>query len=96
MILVLVWLALLQGYLQSPAELLDRYFQAGQEREAAELVGKLLENPSLPVEVERAVGGVCVRRGQPYGSEPWRLRIAAQLGLESTFRPRGRPRKPER
>ena len=38
----------------------------------------------------------CVQRGQPYGSEPWRLRITAQLGLESTFRPRGRPRKPER
>jgi len=29
----------------------------------------------------------CVQRGQPYGSEPWRLRISAQLGLESTFRP---------
>ncbi len=39
----------------------------------------------------------CVQRGQPYGSEPWRLRITARLGLESTFRPRGRPRnKPER
>jgi len=38
----------------------------------------------------------CVQRGQPYGSEPRRLRITAQLGLESTFRPRGRPRKPER
>ncbi len=38
----------------------------------------------------------CVQRGQPYGSEPRRLRITAQLGLESTFRPRGRPRKSER
>ncbi|PYV17374.1 MAG: hypothetical protein DMG07_05990 [Acidobacteria bacterium] len=65
MILVLVWLMLLQGAAPSPAELLDRYLQAGQEREAAELVGKLLEERNLPVEVERAVGGACVRRGQP-------------------------------
>jgi putative transposase len=39
---------------------------------------------------------LCVRRGRPYGSEPWRLRVTAQLGLGSTFRPHGRPRKPER
>ncbi len=38
----------------------------------------------------------CVQRGQPYGSEPWHPRVTAQLSLESTFRPRGRPRKPER
>ena len=35
-----------------------------------------------------------VRRGQPFGSETWRTAVAARLGLESTFRPRGRPRKP--
>jgi putative transposase len=34
-----------------------------------------------------------IRRGQPFGSGPWRTRVATRLGLESTFRPRGRPRK---
>jgi putative transposase len=34
-----------------------------------------------------------VQRGQPYGSEPWCERIVKRLGLESTLRPRGRPRK---
>ena len=35
-----------------------------------------------------------VRRGRPFGSETWVERIAKQLCLESTLRPRGRPRKP--
>jgi putative transposase len=34
-----------------------------------------------------------VQRGQPYGSELWCERIVQRLGLESTLRPRGRPRK---
>jgi hypothetical protein len=34
-----------------------------------------------------------VQRGQqPYGTEPWFQQIVQQLGLESTLRPRGRPR----
>jgi putative transposase len=33
-----------------------------------------------------------LRRGQPYGGETWTTRIAHKLGLESTLRPRGRPR----
>jgi putative transposase len=32
-------------------------------------------------------------RGQPLGDLEWQARTAARLGLESTFRPRGRPRK---
>ena len=35
----------------------------------------------------------CLRRGRPFGAEPWQKRTAASLGLQSTFRPRGRPRK---
>ena len=31
------------------------------------------------------------RRGRPYGSPGWQLRVADQFGLESAFRPRGRP-----
>ena len=34
-----------------------------------------------------------VTRGQPFGSEAWRTKVARKLGLEHTFRPRGRPRK---
>jgi REP-associated tyrosine transposase len=33
------------------------------------------------------------QRGRPFGNEGWKTRMAAQLGLESTMRPRGRPRK---
>jgi putative transposase len=34
-----------------------------------------------------------IRRGRPYGGEAWTTRIAHKFGLESTLRPRGRPRK---
>jgi len=34
-----------------------------------------------------------VNRGTPYGSEGWVSRMAAQLGLGASMRPRGRPRK---
>jgi putative transposase len=34
-----------------------------------------------------------LRRGRPYGSQPWQQKMAKLLGLEYTFRPRGRPRK---
>lgn len=33
------------------------------------------------------------QRGRPFGGEEWMVRIAKRLGLESTFRPRGRPRQ---
>ena len=34
-----------------------------------------------------------VVRGTPFGDPKWQQRIVAKLGLESTMRPRGRPRK---
>ncbi|MGH7136665.1 MAG: transposase [Pirellulales bacterium] len=37
-----------------------------------------------------------LERGQPFGSETWAKRTAKLLGLESTLRPRGRPRKSEK
>ena len=36
----------------------------------------------------------CIQRGAPYGSRRWQRRTARRLGLESSLRPRGRPRKP--
>jgi len=38
----------------------------------------------------------CVTRGCPYGNESWVTRIVKKLGLETTLRPRGRPRKAEK
>jgi len=35
----------------------------------------------------------CVYRSEPYGSDHWVKRMAVTLGLESTLRPRGRPKK---
>ncbi len=35
----------------------------------------------------------CGRRGRPYGDEVWSRETASALGLESSLRPRGRPRK---
>ncbi len=35
-----------------------------------------------------------VNHGTPFGSDRWVPRTARRLGLESTLRPRGRPRKP--
>jgi putative transposase len=35
-----------------------------------------------------------IRRGRPFGTEPWQRQTARRLGLDHTFRPRGRPRKP--
>ena len=34
-----------------------------------------------------------IARGSPFGEETWRKKAARSLGLESTLRPRGRPRK---
>ena len=35
----------------------------------------------------------CVNRQSPYGAGRWRLEMCRKLGLESTIRPRGRPRQ---
>ena len=35
----------------------------------------------------------CIERGTPYGSDSWSARVAGELGLSHTFRPRGRPRE---
>ena len=35
----------------------------------------------------------CVARGQPFGGERWRSKVARQSGLDFTLRPRGRPKK---
>jgi putative transposase len=34
-----------------------------------------------------------LQRGRPFGTPEWQKRIAKRLGLESAYRPTGRPRK---
>jgi tetratricopeptide (TPR) repeat protein len=55
------------GLSQDPSavSLLERYLKAGQEREARALLEKLLHAPDLSVDLERAIGAVCVQRGHP-------------------------------
>jgi putative transposase len=36
----------------------------------------------------------CARRGTPYGQTAWVERMAEQMGLGCTMRPRGRPQRP--
>lgn len=38
---------------------------------------------------------ISINRGQPFGSDSWKLKTVKKLGLESTIRPRGRPRREE-
>ena len=47
--------------------------------------------PQTPAEV--ADVRRCISRGAPFGSEGWQRQTAEALGLMSTLRPRGRPRK---
>jgi len=46
-----------------------------------------------PTQAELEALQTAVIRGRPLGSESWQRRTAKRLGLESTFRPRGRPKK---
>ena len=53
-----------------------------------------MERVNQPMsEAELAAMRHCVNRGTPYGEEGWIRRTAVDLGLESSLRPRGRPRK---
>jgi putative transposase len=47
-------------------------------------------------EAELAALRRSIARGTPYGNERWTERVAKRLGLESSLRPRGRPRKAEK
>lgn len=49
-------------------------------------------NRAQPAKEEAAVK-LSIQRGRPLGSPRWQKRIASALGLTSTFRDRGRPRK---
>ena len=42
---------------------------------------------------ELAAVRTSIARGRPFGTRPWQQRTAKRLHLESTFRPRGRPKR---
>ena len=44
-------------------------------------------------EAESQAMAECLLRGRPFGSERWKKQTVKKLGLESTMRPRGRPKK---
>ncbi len=46
-------------------------------------------------EAELAAIRCSLQRGRPYGGDAWQTKVTKQLGLEHTFRSRGRPRKAE-
>ena len=65
----------------------------------------LLSDPPLPLgrawiehvnrpqsEAELLAIEQSLHRGRPFGSDAWQRKVATQLGLEYTFRPRGRPK----
>lgn len=47
-------------------------------------------------EAELAAMRKSIARGTPFGDERWTKRVAKRLGLESSLRPRGRPRNLEK
>jgi len=49
-----------------------------------------VNRPQSPEELDALVR--CIRRGAPFGREQWVRRMAREWGLESTLRPRGRPK----
>jgi putative transposase len=51
-------------------------------------------NTPLTVAEEQALQR-SIARGRPFGDAPWQSRTAKRLGLESTLRERGRPKKQE-
>lgn len=53
-----------------------------------------LDHVNTPLtESEYAALQNCVRRGSPFGEDHWQESKVAELGLQSTVKPRGRPRK---
>jgi putative transposase len=51
----------------------------------------LVDEPQTEAELARL--HECVHRGRPYGQSDWTVCTAERLGLQSSLRPRGRPRK---
>ena len=71
-----------------------------EDRPAYLVEGPVQRGPNWVRDVNRPMGDrelavlrQSVKRGAPFGALPWAQRMAVRLGLESTLRSRGRPRK---
>ena len=53
--------------------------------------GEVVNQPMTATELEAV--RVSVGRGRPFGASAWQIRVARELGLQATFRGRGRPRR---
>lgn len=73
-----------------PLRPLQAYWTPGPVRRPKDWL-KFVNGPES--ETELKLLRASVNRGTPLGEPDWQRRIAARLGLESTLRPRGRPRK---
>lgn len=80
-----------------------RFWQAGATRPSYLTVGPVARGRQWLESVNQALTTAelealrkCVNRGAPYGSPAWVEQTAERLGLQSTIRARGRPRKEER
>jgi putative transposase len=69
---------------------LSAYLTAGPVRRPKPWLG-FVNQPEDAAELQRL--RAAVHRGTPFGQPAWQQKMAAKLGLESTLRPRGRPRK---
>lgn len=54
---------------------------------------RFIDEPLTEKELERLRQSV--NRQSPYGQTEWQIKVAQELGLESTLRPRGRLKKGE-
>jgi len=53
--------------------------------------GRYVDEPLTDKELEKLRQSINCQ--SPYGDIEWQMRVAKELGLESTIRPRGRPGK---
>jgi len=61
--------------------------------EIPETWDRYIDEPLTEKELERLRQSV--NRQSPYGQNEWQIKVTQELGLESTLRPRGRPKKGE-
>ena len=52
---------------------------------------KLVNQPAPPDQLEGLKNSI--KRGAPFGELTWKMKTASKMNLESTLRPRGRPKK---
>jgi putative transposase len=77
--------------------------QSGNPADAIPIASPPIPVPSDWVDcIDRAIAPeileslkTCILRSRPYGETAWVERTAKRLGIETTLRPRGRPRKTE-